>query len=488
MAVREGGGNAPTPSSTELPPPAEPPAPKAEPAWRDCTTSTLDLYGLGAAPNGLTLECAELTVPVDAGGNGYGAFTAGVMRARLPQTPADAAPLVLTSGSDRPSTATLAGMAIGPATPVLAARPIVAFDRRGTGSSQAIECISAGTRRGLTENAQFSANGADRLDSIVKLSQDATTSCKDFLQPQEMTFDTTHAAEDLEQLRLVWQVDSIGLLGTGEGAQVALAYARMFPGHLSRLVLDAPQGIGDAQTLAEQRVQGAEAALDAFANRCAALNCALGPDPRAAITDLVRRAGAGGLGTVAANTVLSAISGFLGSPRADLPTRTTELADVLAAAGRGDGAGLDGLIQRQLAATMTDGQFVGRCTDGRQWPAPSQVQSLQTNWRDRYPVFGEQAALSLLACAAWPAPTGDTEPAQLNLPVLVLAGQADPVTGRTGVDSVTGELQRAGARTSVVDWQGWGHPVSAHSNCAQQAVVGYLKSGNLPENGTACPA
>ena len=59
----------------------------------------LDLWGLGTGPQGLILECAELSTPIDASGAIYGTFTAGAMRARLPATPLDAPPLVVTSGS-----------------------------------------------------------------------------------------------------------------------------------------------------------------------------------------------------------------------------------------------------------------------------------------------------------------------------------------------------------------------------------------------------
>ncbi|UGT63426.1 alpha/beta hydrolase [Nocardia asteroides] len=486
--VAPGGG-----AGTSQAPPAPPRAavPKTDLAWSDCTRGTFDQLGLGAPPNGVILECAEYSTPIDTAGTVIGNFRNGAVRARLPQTPADAPPLVLTSGADRASSATLAALAAGPPNGILATRPIVAVDRRGIGTSQPVDCLPVEVRQGFADNAQFARLGdaAAQAEALVGFSQDGTIACRDFLQPYENTFDVGHAADDIEQLRKEWQVDHIDLLGTGNGAEVAVSYARKFGDHLSRLVLDSPTSLGaDATTVGEQRAQGAEAALTAFAQRCTALGCALGPDPRAAITDLVNRAAAGQLGDLSANAVTTALTGFLGSPRADQADRVPELADALAAAGRGNRGPLLALIQRQSAAIANDGEFVNRCADVRQPPTPSRAVELAGDWAGKYPVFGRSAALALLTCAAWPVGTPPPAIADFALPVLVLDGAADPVAGGVGQAAVTGALAGAGARTAVLRWQGWGHPVSARSGCGQRAVVEYLNEARLPQDGSACPA
>lgn len=478
-------GEATTSAAAAPPPQAE--VPKTDLNWRECTTPTLDLLGLGPAPEGLVLECAEYSTPIDASGAILGSFRNGAIRARLPQTPADAAPVMLTSGADRSSTATLAGLAVGPANAILAQHPIVAVDRRGIGSSQPIDCLPPEIRTAMHDNAQF-APGDDQIATMAELSQDATIACRDFLQPYDGTFDAAHAADDIEQLRKQWQVEHIALLGTGNGALVAMAYARKFGDHLARLVLDSPHPVGvDAVTRGEQQVQGAEAALTAFAQRCVGLKCSLGPDPRGAVTALLGKASAGQLGDISANGLLTAITGFLGSPRADQNNRVTELADALSAADRGDLAALENQVQRATSATADDGQFVNGCTDTQQPPTAGQAAGLADDWGVKYPVFGRAAAISLLTCSAWPVLTPPAGPEKLALPVLVLAGVADPVSG-AGQASVTGALGRAGARNATLTWQGYGHPVSNHSGCAQRAVVEYLKDAKLPADGTACPA
>ncbi|WP_280504251.1 alpha/beta hydrolase [Nocardia farcinica] len=488
VAVERPGAGGPAPEQTTTPP--EPPRaglPQSDLSWIDCTEPTLRLLGLGPAPDGLVLECAEYSTPIDAAGAVIGNFRNGAMRARLPQTPADAPPLVLTSGSDRSSSATLAGLALAQ-NGLLAERPIVAVDRRGIGTSQPIDCLPLDIRQNLADHAQFGP-GADPVTSMGELSQEATISCRDFLQPYESTFDAAHAADDIEQLRLQWQVEHIDMIGTGNGAFVALSYARKYGDHLARLVLDSPEAVAtDAVTAQEQRLRGAEAALTGFAQHCVAQGCALGGDPRAAVAELARRAAAGELGTVSEAALLTAILGVLGAPNADRSAVVTELADTLAAARDGDRARLENLVLRENAATESDGQFVNRCTDVQGPPSATNATQLAQNWAGTYPVFGRQAAIGLMLCSAWPVSEPPAAPADFELPVLVLTGQADPVVGEGGQASVTGALGAAGARHATVAWQGWGHPVAPHSGCAQRMVSEYLNEGRLPRDGSVCPA
>ncbi|GAA4477089.1 alpha/beta hydrolase [Rhodococcus olei] len=469
------------------------PAPAHDLAWRDCTDSTLDAGGLRPGPAGLVFECADVVAPIDSAGPALGVFTLGVLRARLPQTPVDAAPLVVTSGADRASTATLAALAAGPVGTLLSTRPLVAVDRRGTGTSTPIECgkpMTAELRRQMLDLGQFTpppVAGGDAADTVLTLGRDATTACTDFLQPHELAFDAAHAADDLEQVRRAWEVDRIGLLATGSGADVAVAYATAHPGALGRLVLDSPAVVrADATTTAEARIRGAQAALAAFARQCVALECSLGPDPVAAVTDLTNRARRGELGTISSNALLTAISDHLGSPRADVTAQVREFADVLAAAGRGDTGALQSRIDAAAAATGSDGLFVARCSDGRQWPTPGRVRELMRDWGEKYPVFGPEGVLQLLLCASWPTTPTPSAPTTATTSALAIAGVADPVAG-AGAPSVTGVLASVGTPTSTVAWLGSGHPAVSHSQCVQLAVAGYAQTAALPPDGGACP-
>lgn len=485
---REGGGSAPT--STEVPHPDAPPAlesPKSNVAWTECTQETLDRVGLGPAPAGAVLECGHYEAPIDRAGAVPGTFQVGVLRARNDRTPPDAAPLVFTAGSDRASTDQLAALVVSGVGDLLSTRPVVAVDRRGIGTSLEIDCLTDLERRSLMTLSPPVGEG-DRIDKMTAMGREVTIACTDYLQPQELAFDASHAADDIETLRELWEVPTIGLLGTGNGTAVALSYAAKYPDRLGRLVLDSPTApSGDAVGVTEDRVRGREAAVDVFARECAALNCSLGADPRAAVTDLVNRARAGDVPELSANGILTAIAATLGSPTADDEARVRTLADTLSAAAQGDVVPLLGLVADANAAVHRDGQLIARCSDGQRWPAPGKVRELEQNWAQAYPLFGAAGAVGLLACGAWPATPPLPLPTDMSVPVLVLTGAADPVTGNSAVDSATGAVEAAGAPTATLEWHGAGHPVTSTS-CARNSIVAYVDTGALPADGNACPA
>lgn len=485
--VERSHGSAPTTDASDRVPPLT--APVHDLAWTACTDTTLGRLGLGPGPAGLTLECASFPAPVDASIRRSTEIDIGVMRARLPQTPASAAPLVLSSGADLASSSTLAALATGPASALLERQPIVAVDRRGIGASTPLDCGKDVDRRAVADLGRFTAGDAPAVDGVAALGRDITVACTDALKPYSLDFDSAHAADDLDRLRKVWQVERLGLLGTGNGATVALAYAAKYPTRVGRLVLDSPAPTTvDAATAAEQRTQGREAALRDFGRRCVALNCALGPDPTATIVALRDRAATGGLGTVSPGALLTTITTFLGSPRGDQTARVRELADALAAADRGDTTALQAMSTAAQSAVSTDGQFVARCSDAGQPPGPSRALDLEREWSARYPVFGADAALRLMLCAGWPTMSPPPLPSAIPVPVLVFDGVADPVVGNAGIPTVTGTLSGARTAWSTVTWQGYGHPVVTHSDCARRILDRYLESAALPANGGACPA
>jgi hypothetical protein len=239
---------------------------------------------------------------------------------------------------------------------------------------------------------------------------------------------------------------------------------------------------------AEHRTQGREAAFAAFTQRCIALECSLGPDPRTAVTDLIEAADRGELAPVSTHELLDGIAYALASSATDPSRRALDLSDTLSAARDGDFSELAGLITRAAAAYGTDGQFVARCTDGRQWPTPQAVRDVQPAWSEQYPVFGTDAALAALACSSWPTAPAPPLPSDLTVPVLSFSGGADPVVGNGGFAAMTGLIAATGTRSAAMTWQGSGHPVLGGSQCAQAAAAAYWETASLPPDGSVCPA
>ena len=78
------------------------------------------------------------------------------------------------------------------------------------------------------------------------------------------------------------------------GQYIAWTLTGSRPDKVARLILDSPVALGiSAEAAAEQQVKGEQAALDAFSAQCVAVNCALGPDPKGAITALLTAARSG---------------------------------------------------------------------------------------------------------------------------------------------------------------------------------------------------
>ncbi len=185
----------------------------------------------------------------------------------------------MTTGSDLPTSDQLPVWLARSGTDVLKTHPIVAVDRRGMGMSGALDCRDLFDRQEMFDQAQFES-GDDPVANLGDITVTATTNCTDTIAPGDSAYDNAHAAEDIERLRSTWDVPTLALLGIGNGAQVALAYAGQHPDKVARLVLDSPLPLGiAAEAATEQRVKGEQAALDAFATQCAATNCPLGADP-----------------------------------------------------------------------------------------------------------------------------------------------------------------------------------------------------------------
>jgi pimeloyl-ACP methyl ester carboxylesterase len=470
--------------------PAGPPAveaPKNDLSWRDCTSRMFAAAAVEPPP-GVTLDCASYDADLDPIAGATGTVSIGVVRAKSAQTPADAGPLVMTTGSDLPSSVQLPAWLARSGTDVLGKHPIVAVDRRGIGMSGALDCRDVFDRQEMFEQAQFQS-GDDPVANLGAITQTATTSCTDTIAPGDSAYDNAHAAEDLERLRTTWDVPTLALLGVGNGAQVALAYAGSHPNKVARLVLDSPLPLGiSAEAETEQRVKGEQASLDAWATQCAATNCPL-PDPKGAVDALLSAARAGdGPGGLSVSAIAHAISTALAFPQGNRVDAGAELARAIADANSGDTNRLNNLVNTAETLRHSDGQFVNSCSDALNRPTPDRVRELVVEWGKRYPQFGTVGALDMVTCLNWPSGSAPKEPQGLTIPTLLLGVQNDPVVGNEGVAAVAATAINAGSTNKRVIWQGIGHGASIYSPCALPPVLGYLDTGALPSTDTYCPA
>ncbi len=479
-------GVATTPKPVSGPPPIA--KPKNDLSWRDCT-SRVFADATVPAPAGIKMDCATFDSDLDPVNGSSGTISIGVVRARSTETPTDAGPLVFTTGSDLPSSMQLPVWLTRAGADVLKSHPVVAIDRRGMGLSSPIDCRDHLDREEMRDQAQFQS-GDDPVANLSDVSNTATTNCTDAIAPGDSAYDNAHAASDIERLRKLWDVPAVAVVGIGNGAQVALAYAGSRPDKVARLILDSPVALGiNAEAAAEQQVKGQQAALEAFAAQCVAVNCALGPDPKGAITALLAAARSGkGPGGASVAAVTNAITTALGFPTGDRVSATTSLANALATARSGDINQLNNMMNRAGTTRDSDGEFVSSCSDALNRPTPDRVRELVVAWAKLYPQFGAVGALSLVKCLHWPTGSPGQAPKDLKIDVLLLGVQNDPIVGSEGVAATAATIINAGSASKRVMWQGIGHGASIYSSCALPPIVGYLSSGKLPGTDTYCPA
>lgn len=483
---RNGNGATAAPPPTNGPPPIA--AANNELSWRDCTSRVFNDAAVPAAP-GIQLDCATYDADLDPINGATGSLSIGVVRARSVQTPPDAGPVVLTTGSDLPSSLQLPVWLSRAGADILKTHPIVAVDRRGMGMSSPVDCRDMFDRQEMHDQAQFES-GDDPVANLGAVTMTATTSCTDTIAPGDSAYDNQHAAEDIERLRSIWNVPALALAGIGNGAQVAMAYAGSHPDKVARLVLDSPVPLGiNAEGAAEQQVKGQQVALDAFAAQCVAPNCPLGPDPKAAVDSLLSAARAGnGPGGASVAALANGIVTALGFPDGDRTANTNRLAGALASARSGDDNALTNLIDQAEQTRETDGQFINSCSDALNRPTPDRVRELVVAWAKLYPQFGAVAALNLVKCLNWPSGSQPDLPKDLKVDALILGVQNDPIVGSEGVAATAAIVINAGSPAKRVMWQGIGHGASIYSSCAVPPLIGYLESGKAPATDTYCPA
>lgn len=493
-SVVTGGGGATTPASSSAQAPALPAlaAPRNELGWTECARLAAGRAGTTTPGGGVTVDCAQIVVPTDPDHPTDDTLTLDVTRARTSATPRDAAPVVLTSGTDLSSTRTLLLLAENPGRTLLDKHPVVAVDRRGTPTSSPIDCMTRAERTAMVTDGLIGRAGAtqsDRIATLAKSASSAADGCTETLSPHQLDYATRFAAADIEALRTKWGVDRLALMGVGEGSDVALTYAANYAGRAGRIILDTPTPFGaTSKDRAAAAATGVQAALRTFVQRCGTTgSCALGADGTATIGTVLAKGRTGRLGGLSDTQALSAITTALAVAPAG-GRGLTDVAAAIAAADRGDTGALRALADRAADLRTTDGQLVGRCNDVNGPVGQNEVPGLIDAWTKQNPLTGSDAALSLMRCSSWASSAPSNPPSAYAVTPLVLDGANDPINGGGGADALQPIFIKAGTEPTVVSWDGIGYSVAARSACAADIIVDYLGEVPLGEpRNRGCP-
>ena len=174
-------------------------------------------------PGQTDFRCATLSVPLDHDGAAPG--TIGLHYAVERKGPKPV--LIALSGGPGQSAVSSASSFAVSLQPMLRRFRLAVLDQRGTGASGALVCPTV-----------------QKLLSLDPFQPAALEACANRVGARRAFYSTTDTVLDIEALRRHLGAGRIALMGISYGTHVALQYARAFPDHVSKLVLDSIVGPG----------------------------------------------------------------------------------------------------------------------------------------------------------------------------------------------------------------------------------------------------
>lgn len=427
---------------------------------RDARCGTLTVFEDRAAGDGRTIDLAIAVIPATG-------------------SEPEPDPLFLLAGGPGQSAIEAYGPVIGLFGDVLDQRDIVLVDQRGTGESNPLAC----------PNLEDESLPADLPDAdVVALLDD----CRAELEGQaDLSLYTTDLAmADLDDVRAALGYDQINLYGASYGSRAALEYLRRFPDRVRSVVLDSVAG-PDLILFDRMPVDG-QRALELVFDRCAAEPaCAAAfPDLRADYQALLDRLDTPEPIRVADPLTNEPIELDLTRDRFSqyifnilysaefqslLPLlihqahETGDFAPLIAqAVAINEGAGLyPGLL------------YAVACTED----VPL-IDLAASRARQEATDFAPFADRAVAICDTWPrgdVPADYRDPVASDVPVLLLSGEADPVTPPGYAATVAETLPNS--RHLVLP--GYGHSVIT-AGCMPQVVARFINSGSIENVDTAC--
>jgi pimeloyl-ACP methyl ester carboxylesterase len=310
-------------------------------------------------------------------------------------------------------------------------RDILLVDQRGTGGSNALACP---WNNDAHQPSSSLANSGD-IASSMQLVQRCLAQVRSFAAPEHYT--TTDAIRDLEAVRQALGAPRLNLVGLSYGTRVAQQYAARYPASVRSVVLDSV--VPNALALGSDHARNLERALQSLSARCNAdEHCRQSfGDSYATLYRLRERLRAQPQSLTARDPSsfeplklefgaedLAAIVRF----NTYSPLTAALLPLTLYQADHGNYAPLLGQkkwISDDLGSQITGGMELSVvCAEDAELLAvrPEDAATLLGN---------DQIAKIQSACTVWPRghrPAQFHEPFTSALPVLLLAGQYDPVT------------------------------------------------------------
>ncbi len=383
---------------------------------------------------------------------------------------------------------------------------IVFFDQRGVGASDGLRCPVA-ARADHTFSATMSMRDADAktfAEACVKETGHA---------PADLAvYATSQAAEDVDAIRAALGYDRFVLYGESYGTRLAQVYAARHADRLDALILDgAIDPASDGPAFWAESAAGFDHALRETLDACTGdQRCRDdlgGKDPLVVVSDLLARAEKGSKisiptadgvtdESVFKDDMANAIEGALYTEggRADLlraiaavANGNTTLMGRLVLVDRESSTGERSRWGAASGGHSVAAYFAIECADFDYATGEAGIKAFAAA-RDVAKGAGrilDTVVSQDLPCAFWPVHGPQLGPTALpDVPTLVLAATADPVTPQGNADRIVARLPHAALVLTLggphVTWR-------ADAECVGEAVMGLLLDGTLPESKTRCP-
>jgi len=347
-------------------------------------------------------------------------------------------------------------------------RDLVFVDQRGTGASNGLHCH------------------AEELEAILRLPWDEANharmvECGRTLPADLAWYATPPAMDDLDDIRVALGYDQINLWGGSYGTRAGLAYIRQHGDHVRSAVLwgVAPPGQPFPRTFGPD----GQAALDAMLTDCAADAKCKAVLPHGAKTveriiarlrDKPARVGVVDPRNGSQTTVELSDEIFTGGLRLVLydASWSAALPAMLAAADKGHYEPFMGLTTQIVVGISEQIHFGMWTTVACAEDAPLLIEQDLTT-ADRTFVGGDFMRGLQSICSEWPKvslPKDYLEPVRSDVPVLLMAGELDPVTPPATAKLAAATL----SRSRVVPFPGTGHGTSNAHACETQLIRRFI--------------
>jgi pimeloyl-ACP methyl ester carboxylesterase len=481
-----------TANATELPIAAPPPPPIN---WQPCSGSPF--------PN---RDCATLTVPLDYANHAAGTIELPVARARA--TGSKVGTLVYNPGGPGfGATGTIGFRNLDSSfTPLLQSRfDIVTFDPRG--AAQGIQCMDSGLQEQYWETNLIPRTSGE-LNARVALERQVTQGCLTNNDPLARHVDSASTVRDMEQLRRALGLSQFNYMGRSYGTFLGYRYAKLYPGRLRAMVLDAAidRGVADRQSLTEGAVTF-ELMWKKYQEWCqvAANPCKMrGRDIDAVFKQTVAQARVNPLPAPRApitqrpvnDWILSFVTQVFLQP-GDITFNSVD--QLVYESSLGDASLARYLYDAATGVVDPSGTYAPdnqanrsiTCVDTR-WSqtlrSAADLQQLLQQAKASAPRFGEASvAQGPAICIGYPVAPVEPTPLPVQLsgvpPFVVIGATLDGSTPYVWSARIASQIQAS----RFIKRTGYGHISYDKSRCVQQKVDNYLINLVLPANGSTCP-